>query len=47
MCVICVYYVSTCAYVGQICIIMHFQYYKCINKHIIWYRASALGINNG
>ena len=34
MCNMC-NYVHIYAYVGQICIIMHFQYYKCINKHII------------
>ena len=34
MCNMC-NYVYICAYVGQICIIMHFQYYKCINKHIM------------
>ena len=34
MCNMC-NYVYICAYVGWICIIMHFQYYKCINKHII------------
>ena len=34
MCNMC-NYVYICAYVDQICIIMHFQYYKCINRHIM------------
>ena len=34
MCNMC-NYVYICVYIGRICIIMHFQYYRCINRHIM------------
>ena len=35
MCNMC-NYVYICVYIGQICIIMLFQYYRCIDRHIMW-----------